>query len=117
MAGSIRPLLFYFRKSPLLVTLRPCFATQDQDCDRTATPIVGSRCQSRDRSFSSQQGAAEVNPDNKMEIDDKVQGVVKDAASTDSTTADTAYADTASSDTVAAEPLRKPLISGRDAGG
>ena len=112
---------------PLLVPLPPRFATRDRDRDRTATPIVGRRRRSRDRSFSSRWGAVDVKPDNEMEIDIKGQGEVKDAASADSITADaasadtasadTATADTAAADTAAAEPPRKPLRSDRDVGG
>ena len=53
-----------------------------------------------------------------MDIDDKVQGETKNAASADSATADIASADTAYADTAAAaEPPRKPLRGGRYAGG
>ena len=61
-----------------------------------------------------------------MDINDKVQGEVKYAASADSATANTASAntdsadnatsDTAAADTAAADPLRKPLRGGRDTG-
>ena len=54
------------------------------------TPIFGRRHQIHRRSYSICRGAVEVKPDNEMEIDDKGQGEVKDAASTDSVTADIA---------------------------
>ena len=72
-----------------------------------ATPIVGRRRQSRDRSLSIRQGAVGVKPDNEMEIDEKGQGEVKDAASDNSTTTDTAYSDNAYADTTTDDTARR----------
>ena len=82
--------------------------TRDQDRNWTATPIFGRHRQICDRSFSIRQGAAEVKPDNKMEIYNKGQGEVKYSVSADFATDATASADTASADITTADTAMRP---------
>ena len=60
-------------------------ATQDLDLDqdKTASPIVRNRHQSRHRIHGSRRGAIKVKPEHDMEVDEKRQGEGEDSANTD----------------------------------